>query len=91
MPKFVIEREIPGIGSMSPEEMRGAAQKSYDAVGALIPRVQWLESFITTDKVFCLFIAEDEHAVNAHAELSGFPAHRVCRVEAVLDPTTGGV
>ena len=91
MPKFVIEREIPGIGSMSPEEMCGAAQKSYDAVGALTPSVQWLESFVTTDKVFCVFIAEDEDAVRAHAELSGFPVHRVSRVEAVLDPTTAGV
>lgn len=91
MPKFVIEREIPGIGSMSREEMSGAAQKSCDAVSALSPRVQWLESFVSTDKVFCVFIAEDEDAVTAHAELSGFPAHRVHKVEAVLDPTTAGV
>lgn len=91
MPKFVIEREIPGIGSMSPDEMCGAAQKSYDAISALTPRVQWLESFITPDKVFCVFIAEDEDAVTAHAELSGFPVHRVSQVKAVLDPTTGGV
>lgn len=87
MPKYVIEREIPGIGAMSPEEMSGAAQKSYDAIGALNPRVQWVESFVATDKVFCVFIAEDEDAVIAHGELSGFPVHRVNKVEAVLDPT----
>lgn len=91
MPKFVIEREIPGIGSMSPEELTGAAQKSCDAVGALASRVQWLESFVTPDKVFCVFIAESEEAVAAHAELSGFPVHRVNKVNTVLDPTTAGV
>lgn len=91
MPKFVIEREIPGIGSMSPEERRDAACTSYDAVGALAPRLQWLESYVTPDKVFCVFIAEDEDAVRAHGELSGFPVHRVSRVSAVLDPTTAGV
>ena len=91
MPKFVIEREISGIGSMSPEELAGAAQKSCDAVGALGSRVQWLESFVTTDKVFCVFIAENEDAVAAHAELSGFPVHRINKVETVLDPTTAGL
>lgn len=91
MPKFVIEREIPGIGSMSPAELTGAAQKSADAVGALGSSVQWLESFVTPDKVFRVFIAENEDAVAAHAELSGFPVHRVNKVETVLDPTTAGV
>lgn len=91
MPKFVIEREIPGIGSMSTEELTGAAQKSCDAVEALPSRVQWLESFVTADKVFCVFIAENEDAVAAHAELSGFPVHRINKVETVLDATTAGV
>lgn len=88
MPKFVIEREIPGAGSMSPEELRGTCQTSNDAVSTLAPRLQWQESYVTADKVYCVYIAEDERAVAQHAELSGFPAHRVSRVAAVVDPTT---
>lgn len=90
MPKFVIEREIPGIGSMSQEELCGAAVKSNDAITTLTPRVQWQESYVTTDKVYCVFIADDEEAVAEHASLSGFPVHRVSRVATVLDPTTAG-
>ena len=90
MPKFVIERNIPGIGSMSSEELRGASQKSNDALTTLTPRVQWQESYVTADKVYCVYIAEDEAAIAEHAELSGFPAHAVNRVAAVIDPTTGG-
>lgn len=88
MPKFVIEREIPGAGSMSPEELRGTCQTSNDAISTLAPRLQWQESYVTADKVYCVYIAEDERAVAQHAELSGFPAHRVSRVAAVVDPTT---
>ncbi len=88
MPKFVIEREIPGIGSFSAENLSGAAVKSNDALTALAPRVQWQQSYITADKVYCVYIAEDEEAVVAHAQLSGFPAHRISRVTAVLDPTS---
>lgn len=87
MPKFVIEREIPGIGSLAQDELCGASQKSNDAIMALAPRVQWRESYVTADKVYCVFIAEDENAVAEHAALSGFPAHRISRVIAVLDPT----
>ena len=88
MPKYVIERDIPGIGSLSHEELVGAAQKSNDAISALVPRVQWQESFVTADKVYCVFVAEDEDVVREHATLSGFPADRVSRVRTILDPTT---
>lgn len=88
MPKFVIEREIPGIGSLSAEDLRAAQQKSNDALAVLAPRVQQQQSFVTADKVYCVYIAEDESAVAEHAALSGFPADRVSRVAAVMDPTT---
>jgi Protein of unknown function (DUF4242) len=88
MPKYVIEREIPGIGSQSAEELRAAAQTSNDVLSTLAPRVQWQQSFITGDKVYCVYIAENERAVHEHAELSGFPADRVSKVEAILDPAS---
>ena len=89
MPKFIIERDIPGIGSMSPEELRAGSQKSNDAQAALTPRLQWQESFVTADKLYCVFIADDEAAIAEHAELSGFPAHHINRIITVVDPTTG--
>jgi hypothetical protein len=88
MPKFVIEREIPGIGSMTPEDLCGDSQKSNDALAVLAPRVQWQHSYVTADKVYCVYLAEDERAIAEHASLTGFPAHRVSRVAAVLDPTS---
>jgi len=90
MPKFVIERDIPGIGATSSEGLRGAAQASNDALMTLSPRVQWQESYISADKVYCVFIADDEAAIAQHGELSGFPVTRISRVETVLDPTVGG-
>jgi hypothetical protein len=88
MPKYVIERDAPGVGSQSADELRVGAQRSNDALAALAPRVQWQQSFITPDKTYCIYIAEDERAVLEHAELSGFPASRVSRVVAVNDPST---
>lgn len=90
MPKFVIERDIPGIGAKSSDELRGAARASNDALMTLTPRVQWQETYVSADKVYCVFIADDEAAIAQHSELSGFPVTRVCRIEAVLDPTAGG-
>ena len=89
MPKYVIEREIPGIGSLSHEEFVGAAQKSNDAISALVPRVQWQESYVTTDKVYCVFISQDEGVVREHAARGGFPVTRISQVAAKIDPTTG--
>lgn len=91
MVKYVIERDIPGVGSQSAEELREAAQKSNDVLSTLAPRVQWQQSFVTGDKVYCVYFAEDERAVFEHSELSGFPADRVSRVEAVLDPSSSGI
>ena len=88
MPKYLIEREIPGIGSQSAEELRAAAQTSNDVLSTMAPRAQWQQSFITGDKVYCVYIAENERAVYEHAELSGFPADRVSKVEAILDPAS---
>jgi hypothetical protein len=86
--KYMIEREISGVGMQSAEELRAAAQTSNDALSTLAPRVQWQQSFVTADKIYCVYIADDERAVREHAELSGFPADRVNPVAAVLDPAS---
>ena len=88
MPKFVIEREIPGAGKLSPQELHAISQKSCGVLSQLGPQIQWVQSFVTGDKVYCVYIAPDEKTVRKHAELGGFPANRVSRVTAVIDPTT---
>lgn len=88
MPKFVIEREIPGAGKLSSQELHAISQKSCGVLSQLGPQIQWLQSFVTGDKVYCVYIAPDEKMVRKHAELGGFPANRVSRVTAVIDPTT---
>jgi hypothetical protein len=88
MPKFVIERHIPGAGRLSPAELKGIARKSCGVLHDLGPQIQWLQSYVTEDKVYCVYIAPDEAAVRQHAELGGFPANSVARVLAVIDPTT---
>jgi hypothetical protein len=88
MPKFVIERDIPGAGKLSPQELQAISQKSCSVLRQLGPQVQWVQSFVTDDKIYCVYIAPDEAAVRKHAELGGFPANRVSRVRTVIDPTT---
>ena len=88
MPKYVIEREMPGVGEMPPRDLRGAAQKSCTVLSSMGPRIQWLESFVTQDKLYCVYIAESERAVLEHARTAGFPANRVSKVERIIDPTT---
>lgn len=88
MPKFVIEREIPGAGNLSPEQLQGISQKSCGVLKELGPSVQWVESFVTGDKIYCVYIAPDEAAVRKHAEMGGFPANKVSRVFTKIDPTT---
>lgn len=88
MQRYVIEREIPGIGDMSNEELKGAAKTSNEAIEKLAPKVQWLHSYVTGSKTYCIYLAEDEDAVRRHAELSGFPANTVTEVACVIDPTT---
>jgi hypothetical protein len=88
MPKFVIERDLPGAGKLSPAEMKGVAQKSCSVLRELGPSVQWLQSYVTADKLYCVYIAPDEAAVRKHAQMGGFPANKVSRVMSVIDPTT---
>lgn len=88
MPKFVIEREIPGAGRLSPEELRAISQKSCSVLRGMGPQVQWVQSYVTDDKIYCIYIAPDEAAVREHARQGGFPANSVARVRAVIDPTT---
>ena len=88
MPKFVIEREIPGVGKLPPETLKAISQKSCGVLSELGPRIQWLESFVTDDKIYCIYIAPDEATVRKHAEMGGFPANRVAEVRTIIDPTT---
>lgn len=88
MPKYVIERDIPGAGLMSMEQLQTASQRSCDVVGKIGHGLQWVESFVTENKLYCIYIAPDEDAIREHARQSGFPANRISRVEHVIDPTT---
>lgn len=88
MPKFVIEREIPGAGKLSQKELRDISAKSCDALKQMEGRVQWVNSYVTADKVYCLYIAPNAEAVREHARRGGFPANAVNEVVAVIDPTT---
>ncbi len=88
MPRFVIERDIPGAGSFSPQELKGISQKSCAVLTLMGPSVQWVQSYVTDDRLYCVYIAPDEHAVLEHARQGGFPANTVARVHTVIDPTT---
>jgi hypothetical protein len=88
MPKYIIEREIPGAGALSPQELQGISQKSCGILRDMGPQIQWLESYVTDDKVYCVYIAPDEATLRAHAEKGGFPANRISQVKTVIDPTT---
>lgn len=88
MPKYIIEREIPGAGSLTPQDLQAISQKSCNVLNNMGPKIQWLESYVTDDKVYCIYIAPDEAAIRAHAEQGGFPAQRVSRIKSVIDPTT---
>ncbi|MEM0910904.1 MAG: DUF4242 domain-containing protein [Pseudomonadota bacterium] len=88
MPKFVIEREIPGAGDLSAEELQGISAKSCGVLREIGPQVQWLQSYVTDDKIYCVYIAPDKESVVKHAEMGGFPANSVSVVKTVIDPTT---
>ena len=88
MPKFVIEREIPGLGSWSPEQLGAAAKTSCSVFRSMGPEVQWLQSFVTDDKMYCIYIAPNEAAVREHARQGGFPANSVMVVRTMIYPTT---
>lgn len=89
MKRYVIERPIPQVGSFEPEQLRDAASVSNKALAQLAPRVQWEHSYVTGDKTFCIYLAEDEAAIQEHARLSGFPAETITEVTCIIDPTTG--
>ena len=88
MPTYVIEREFPGAGRLSPEELRAISQKSCAVLDDMGPGIQWLQSHITNDKIYCVYIAPDEQTIRQHAKLGGFPADRISEVKAMIDPTT---
>ena len=86
--KFIIERDIPGAGSLEREQLRGAAAKSNGVLRDLGPDIQWVESFVAADKTFCVYLAKDEAIIKKHAEVSGFPATKITEVRKMIDPTT---
>ena len=88
MPKFVIEREIPGAGNMSAADLKMISKKSCGVLSSLGPSVQWVQSYVTADKLFCIYLAADESLVRRHAELGGFPANRISLVTTIIDPVT---
>jgi hypothetical protein len=88
MPKFVIERELKGAGKLAKNELQAISQKSCGVLQAMGPKIQWLHSFVTDDKIYCVYIAPDEDTVKQHAQKGGFPANSVARVRTVIDPTT---
>lgn len=91
MPRFVIEREIPGAGDLSEEELQGISQTSCGVLREMGPQIQWVQSYVTGDKIYCVYIAPDADTIREHAEQGGFPADSVERVATVIDPTTAEV
>ena len=88
MPKFIIERDISGVGLMSLADLKEVSQKSCSILRNLGPEIQWVESFVTDDKVYCIYIATDAALIRKHAELSGFPANRISEIKSIIDPAT---
>ncbi len=88
MPKFVIEREIAGAGKLPPQELQAISQKSCGVLRDMGPQIQWVQSYVTDDKIYCVYNAPDEATVKKHAQQGGFPANRVARVRSVIDPIT---
>ena len=88
MPKYVIERELPGAGDLSAEELQGISQTSCNVLNDMGPQIQWVESQVTDDKIYCTYIAPNEEMIRQHAEQGGFPANKISEVRATIDPTT---
>ncbi len=89
MPKYVIERELPGAGQLSAEELRAISAKSNQVLSDLGPEIRWLQSYVTDDKIYCVYVAPDEDIIFEHARCGGFPADKVAKIATVIDPTTG--
>jgi len=88
MRRYMIERELPAVGSLEREQLKEAAAKSNAALAELAPKIQWVESYVADDKTFCVYLAEDEDVIKKHAEVSGFPANRITEIRRTIDPTT---
>jgi hypothetical protein len=88
MRKFIIEREIPGAGTLEREQLKEAAARSNAALAKLAPDIQWVESYVADDKTFCVYLAKDEALIRKHAEISGFPANKITPIKRLIDPTT---
>jgi hypothetical protein len=91
MPKYVIEREIPDAGKLSAQELQAISQKSCSVLNGLGPQIQWVESYVTDEKIYCVYIAPNEELVREHARQGGFPANRISEVRSIIDPTTADV
>lgn len=88
MPQYVIERDIPGAGKLSAQELKAVSQKSCSVLDSMGPKIQWLKSYVTADKLYCVYIAPNEEMIREHARIGGFPANRVSAVSTIIDPTT---
>lgn len=88
MPKYVIEREVPGVGQLNAEQMQAISQTSCGVLRKLGPQIQWVQSYVTGDKIYCIYIAPNEEIVREHARQGGFPANKISEIKAVIDPTT---
>ena len=88
MPKYVIERDIPGAGKLTAPELQAISQKSCGVLREMGPQIQWVQSYVTDDRIYCVYIAPNEEAVRKHAQKGGFPANRISRIRTVIDPTT---
>jgi hypothetical protein len=88
MPKFVIERDIPEAGKLSPLQLQAISQKSCSVLLGMGPQIQWVQSYVTDDKIYCIYVAPDEETIRRHAQQGGFPANRISQVRSMIDPTT---
>ena len=88
MPKYVIEREVPGAGNMTPTELKALSQQSCGVLNEMGPQIQWVHSYVTDDKIYCVYVAPNEEMILEHAHRGGFPANRVSQVKTIIDPTT---
>ena len=88
MPKYIVEREIPGAGDLGPSDLQAISQKSCSVLRGMGPQIQWVQSYVTGDKVYCVYIAPDEEAIREHARQGGFPANAIHEIKGIIDPTT---
>lgn len=88
MPKYVIERDLPGAGNLTPDQLRGVSQKSCSVLNKLGPEIQWIHSYVTADKIYCIYRAPSEALIREHAKQGGFPANKISEIASVIEPTT---